>query len=74
VTDPDCHICGRCYWNGCDNDADYEVDVDLKRNGLPLYSGKVDLCAGHHRVGASGSMNLKWVAIEQALMRDGVRA
>ena len=71
MTDDDCVICGCCWWSGCDNDADYEDDVDLKRHSLPVYSGKVDLCAGHHRYAAmTGHMNLKWAAVEQALARQ----
>jgi hypothetical protein len=52
------------------------MDVDLKRGGLPLYSGKVDLCAGHCRLvhNNGGRMNLKWEAIEQALELQQARA
>ncbi len=64
----DCHICGDCWWQDCDLPADYEMDVDLKRKGSLIYSGNVELCAGHkdfvHLNG--GRMNLKPLAIEQA--------
>lgn len=65
----ECHVCGTCWWVDCPNDADYEMDVDLKRNGLPLYSGTVDLCGGHTRQAHSngGQLSLNWLAVEQAL-------
>jgi hypothetical protein len=67
----DCHICGKCYWHDCPNEADFTVDVDLKRHGLPLYSGGVDLCAGHYRFARRGNhMDLNWMAVEQALERE----
>lgn len=71
-----CHICGTCWWTDCDNDADYAMDVDLKRKGLPLYSGKVDLCAGHTRLAHAqgGRLDLNWLAIEQALSLAKVRS
>lgn len=70
-----CHICGTCWWEGCDNDADFAMDVDLKRRGLPLYSGKIDLCAGHTRYvyENGGRLDLNWMAIEQALARQKER-
>jgi hypothetical protein len=45
------------------------MDVDLRRNGLPLYSGKVDLCGGHARFAHNngGRLDLNWEAISQAL-------
>lgn len=69
MSDTKCYICGDCYWVGCGNDADYQMDVDLKRNGLPLYSGKIELCDGHTKqVHANGGrLYLKWEAVEQAL-------
>lgn len=70
-----CHVCGDCWWVSCDNPADYTKDVDLKRHGLPVYSGGVDLCAGHNElVDRTGRMNLKWEAVEQALAMKKVRA
>lgn len=75
MKDP-CYVCGLCFWSECPNSADYQMDVDLKRGGLPLYSGKVDLCAGHCRLvhNNGGRMNLKWEAIEQALELQQARA
>lgn len=71
MTDAECHICGNCWWQDCDNPADYEVDVELKRHGLHLYSGKVDLCQGHAEFATRGQMmNLRWASIEQALARQ----
>jgi hypothetical protein len=72
--DEDCHICGKCWWNGCENDADFALEVDLKRGGLPLYLGKVDLCGGHTQQASAngGRLNLNWRAIEQALARDRI--
>lgn len=63
-----CHICGDCWWHECNNPADYSMDVDLKRGGLPLFSGKVELCGGHTRYvhENGGRMDLDPVAIEQA--------
>jgi hypothetical protein len=74
--DPDCHICGTCWWVDCANDADYAIDVALKRKNLPLYNGRVDLCAGHYRLAYSrnGRLNLNWVAIEQAIAKDKAKA
>lgn len=75
MNDAKCYVCGDCWWVGCENDADYSMDVDLKRKGLPLYSGKVELCGGHttqvHQNG--GRMDLKWEAVEQALSLLKVR-
>ena len=69
----ECFICGTCWWTGCQNDADYTMDVELKRHGRLVYSGKVDLCAGHTRfAGGSGSLNIGWAALEQALARQHV--
>ena len=67
--DGKCHICGTCWWVGCENPADYTIDVALRRNGLPLYDGDVDLCAGHYRHAQAtrGRLDLSWDAIEQAL-------
>ena len=67
--DKECAVCGRCWWVDCSNEADYQMDVDLKRRGLPLYSGAVELCGGHTRLvhESGGRMDLKWEAIEQAL-------
>lgn len=74
MTDDPCHICGTCWWTDCDNDADETVHVELKqvRNGLPVFDGGVDLCAGHARWAESqnGRMNLKWEAIHQAIARQ----
>lgn len=76
VNDKDCHICGDCWWSGCPNDADYQMDVDLKRHGLPLYSGRIELCGGHaalaHENG--GRLNLNWEAITQALALESARS
>lgn len=69
MRDDGCAVCGRCWWFDCPNDADYSIDVDLKRNGLPLYSGSVDLCGGHTRFAQrnGGRLDLNWDAVEQAL-------
>jgi hypothetical protein len=76
MTDTKCYICGDCWWQGCPNDADYQMHVDLKRKGLPLFSGSVELCGGHkdqvHTNG--GRMDLKWEAVEQALSMQRVKA
>jgi hypothetical protein len=71
-----CYICGDCWWVHCPNDADYQMDVDLKRHGAPLYSGTVELCTGHTRQvhANNGRMDLKWEAIEQALSLQRVKA
>ena len=63
-----CHICGGCWWVDCENEADYTMDVSLRRHGAPLYDGKVDLCAGHTRLVHSngGRLDLDWTAVEQA--------
>lgn len=67
----DCHVCGACWWVGCPNDADYSMDVTLKRHGLIAFDGKVDLCAGHAKYAdVTLTMNISWVAIEQALARQ----
>jgi len=67
-SDSGCMICGSCWWVDCKNSADYRMDVDLKRNGKQIYSGDVDLCAGHARLvhANGGRMDLNWKAIEQA--------
>jgi hypothetical protein len=73
MTDDDCLVCGLCYWEKCDNDADYTDDVVLKRGNPPLivFDGKVDLCAGHHAYAErTGHMNLKWAALEQAIAKQ----
>lgn len=74
ATEP-CHICGDCWWFECPNPADYSVDVGLKRHGRPLFSGEIDLCAGHYRFAAEngGHLNLKPLAIEQALAAQRVK-
>jgi hypothetical protein len=68
----DCHICGTCWWVDCENDADYSMDVDLKRHGLPLFSGRIELCGGHARFARTrgGRLELNWLAIEQAIARQ----
>lgn len=70
-----CHVCGDCWWVKCDLPADYRVDVALKRNGLPLYDGEVDLCSGHYRkmCDSGGRLDLSWEAIEQALAFQNAR-
>lgn len=68
MSDDKCYVCGDCWWVACPNDADYTKDVDLKRKGLPVFSGKVDLCSGHNDlVNRTGRMDLKWEAVQQAL-------
>lgn len=75
----DCHICGTCWWNDCPNDGDVELeDVTISyRSPSALHAslvkvGTLDLCGGHYRQWkADGRLNLKWVAIEQALVREG---
>lgn len=65
-----CHICGKCWWVDCENDADYAIDVSLKRHqAFIMYEGKVDLCGGHYRLAVErkGRLNLNWKAIEQAV-------
>lgn len=68
MSDTTCYVCGLCWWSGCENDADYRLDVDLKRNGLPLYTGEIELCAGHAQYAQRtlGRLDLKWEALEQA--------
>lgn len=69
-------MCGKCWWVNCPNDADYSDDVVLKRKNLPLYEGKVDLCAGHAMLWRQngGHLDLNWLAIEQALALGKARA
>lgn len=64
----DCYICGDCWWIDCPNPADYSMDVDLKRHGRPLFSGKVDICHGHYVLvhANGGRLDLKPLALEQA--------
>lgn len=75
----DCHICGECWIEGCENAADNEIlDATISyrsptsaRSSL-VKVGTIDLCGGHFRQWqADGRLNLKWVAIEQALVREG---
>ena len=73
MADDECFVCGKCWWEQCDNDADYEVDVELQQvsNRMTAYNGKVDLCGGHyHLASQTGRMNIKWEAIHQAIARD----
>lgn len=78
--DTKCHVCGSCWWVSCSNDADYARDVDLrlKRSiglGDLVYSGKVELCAGHTRQSfAENRMDLNWDALEQAVALQEARA
>ena len=71
-----CHICGTCWWVHCENDADYSMDVALKRHGKPLYDGKIELCAGHARLAheRNGRLDLNWLAVEQAVALTKARA
>lgn len=71
-----CHICGTCWWVDCENDADYAMDVDLKRKGIPLYSGRIELCGGHTRQAHAngGRLDLNWTAVEQAIARKKARS
>ena len=70
-----CYVCGDCWWQECQNDADYSHDVDLKRGGLPVFAGKVELCGGHSQLALrTGRMDIKWEAIEQALSVQAARA
>lgn len=77
----DCHICGVCYWQDCTNDADNEIhDATISYRSPSLAHpalvkvGTIDLCGGHFRQWqADGRLNLKWVAIEQALTRESIR-
>lgn len=64
----DCHICGDCWWVKCGQPADFSIDVDLKRRGTLIYSGNVDLCAGHEAFVRmnGGRLDLEPLAIEQA--------
>lgn len=74
MTNDDCHICGTCWWVNCTNDADYELDVVLKRHGQVAYDGAVDLCAGHlDYASRTGHVNVDWIALEQALARQASR-
>ena len=51
------------------------MDVALKRKNLPLYEGRIELCACHTRLAheRGGRLNLNWLAIEQAIARDKAR-
>jgi len=70
----DCFICGTCWWSKCLEPADFEMDVDVKRNHGIIYSGVVDLCHSHakYAVSSGGHLNLKWEALEQALTKQSV--
>ena len=71
--DVGCLICGRCWWNGCDKDADYEFDVVLKRHGRVAFDGKVELCAGHAQHAAkTNHVNVNWDTLEQALAKQAM--
>lgn len=67
-----CHICGKCWWTDCENDADYTHDVHLKDRvtRATLFDGKIELCAGHTRYVQSTQgrygMNINPLAIGQA--------
>lgn len=72
----DCFICGMCWWNGCENDADWRMreGTTIKfrsRHSIDMVeidAGKIELCNGHYRQWeADGRLNLKWIAIEQSL-------
>lgn len=67
-----CHICGTCWWVHCENDADYVLrQVEVKRHMLPVYTGDVELCAGHSAVATrERRLDLNWVALEQAIARQ----
>jgi len=73
-----CYACldGVCWWVSCDNDADFVLDVALKRHGKPLYSGKIELCHGHTRVAQerNGRLDLNWEAVEQAISMSKIRS
>jgi len=65
-----CLICGNCWWTRCDQPADYEFDVHLKREGRTVFDGVVDLCTAHAKHAAkTGHVNIDWRALEQALAR-----
>lgn len=70
MSDTGCHICGDCWWVHCPNDADYTMDVELKRrDGKVWYDGKIELCGGHTRYvhETNGNhLSLNPLAIEQA--------
>lgn len=71
--DDDCLICGNCWWVDCENPADYEFNVHLKRHGRTLFDGVVDLCSGHATYAAqTNHVSLDWKALEQALVRQQV--
>lgn len=77
-SEPKCHVCGTCWWVGCEHAADYSHDVTLKRKGEKIYEGLIDLCAGHSIFAQEngGRLNLKQEAIDQAndlLARDRAR-
>lgn len=76
ANDTGCHICGTCWWVNCENDADYALDVALKRQGKPLYSGKIELCTGHTHLAheRNGRLDLNWDAVEQAVALTKLRA
>jgi hypothetical protein len=75
LTDRDCHICGTCWWEGCENAADWTIELVLKRHGAIVYDGAVDLCHGHKVYAErSGHVNVGWIALEQALARQMAEA
>jgi hypothetical protein len=69
-------VCGRCWWQSCENDADYTVKTDgIRHKGRFVPVGDVDLCGGHWWQFASEKrLNLKWEAIEQALALRAARS
>lgn len=72
----DCADCGHCFWQDCENDADYTIrGVTVMRRGSRLHVGDIDLCAGHYKwTQRTGHLNLDWTVIERALGNiDGTR-
>jgi hypothetical protein len=69
----DCVDCqepdGTCQWHGCQFDADYVLrDVTVKRGGVEINVGDVDVCGGHkRRAERLGRLELDWERVLRAV-------
>ena len=69
----DCVDCqeedGTCQWAGCPNPADYVLrDVTVKRQGLTVNVGDIDLCGGHKtHAERLGRLELDWERVLRAV-------
>lgn len=75
--DEPCHICGNCWWTGCNNPADYTINTPgIRHKGHFIPVGDIDLCAGHARYAQRrhGRLDLDWKAVEQALAKHAAKS